>query len=207
MMYATAYFAFRVHARVGPGDTVLVTAASSSAGLGGLHLAKLMGARVIATSRTREKASRLIEQGADHVIATDEGLLAERMLEITDGRGVQVAYDPIGGAFIRRYLDGLAEQARVFVYGMLGGDPSIEYPIASVLRRGLSIQPYSAIPPLADARLREEAKLFLTLALQAGRLAPVVDRVFALEDAVAAYDYMRSGRQFSKIVMRTRFAD
>lgn len=207
MMYATAYFPFRVHARIGSGDTVLVTAASSSAGLGGLHLAKLMGARVIATTRTGQKMDRLLRQGADHVVATDEESLAERMMAITGGRGVQLAYDPVGGAFIRSYLDGLADQATVFVYGMLGGDPSIEYPIASVLRRGLSIRPYSAIPALADGRLRDEAKLFLTLAFQAGRLAPVVDRVFPLEEAEAAYDYMRSGRQFGKIVMKTRFAD
>ena len=207
MMYATAYFPFRVHARLGPGDTVLVTAASSSAGLGGLHLAKLMGARVIATTRTSDKRGRLLEHGADHVIATDEEPLAERMMEITGGQGVQLAYDPVAGAFIRRYLDGLAEGAKVFVYGMLGGEPSIEYPIASVLRRGITIRPYSAIPALADARIREEAKLFLTLASQAGCLLPVVDRVFALEEAEAAYDYMRSGRQFGKIVMKTRFAD
>ncbi len=207
MMYATAYFAFRVHTRVGPGDTVLVTAASSSAGLGGLHLAKLMGARVIATTRTSAKRDRLLEEGADVVIATDEEPLAERMIEVTEGRGAQLAYDPVAGAFIRTYLDGLADGAKVFVYGMLGGDPTIEYPIASVLRRGLSIQPYSAIPALADARIREEAKLFLTLAQEAGRLSPVIDRVFPFEEALAAYEHMRSGSQFGKIVLKTRFAD
>ncbi len=207
MMYGTAYVPYRVHTRLSPDDTVLVTAASSSAGLGGVHLAKLMGAQVIATTRTGDKKALLLEQGADHVIATDEEPLARRMLDITDGRGVQLAYDPIAGSFIRTYLDGLADGAKVFVYGMLGGDPSIEYPIASVLRRGLSIQPYSAIPALADPRVREETKLFLTLAFEAGRLAPVVDRVFPLEEFQAAYDHMRSGTQFGKIVMKTRFAD
>lgn len=206
MQYGTAYFPFRAHARIAPGDTVMVTAASSSAGIGGIHLARLMGAQVIATTRTSAKAAALLAQGAHHVIATNEEPLAARMKELTGGAGVTLVYDPIAGPFIRSYIDGLAPGATVFVYGMLGGDPSIEYPIAPVLRLGATIRPYSAIPPLADPLLRAEMRTYLQLAMAAGRLRPVVDRVFALEDAVAAYDHMRSGTQFGKIVLKTRHA-
>jgi len=207
MQYATAYFPFRVHARLDPGQVVMVTAASSSAGLGGVHLARLLGATVIATTRTSEKKAALFDQGAHHVIATDEEPLAERMMALTGGKGVQIVYDPIAGGFIRRYVDGLGQGARVFVYGMLGGEPTVEYPIVPVLRAAATIMPYSAIPALADPSLRAEAKLFLSMAQAAGRLRPVIDRVFPLEEAIAAYDHMRSGEQFGKIVLRTRWAD
>lgn len=203
MQYGTAYPPFKVYAPITPGDVVMVTAASSSAGLGGIDLARLMGAQVIATTRTSEKKDRLLAHGAHHVIATDEEPLAERMMALTGGRGVNIVYDPIAGSFIRTYIEGLASGAQVFVYGLLGGDPSIEYPIVPVLRRNATIRPYSAIPAHADPRLRAEMTLFLSLAFAAGRLRPVVDRVFPLERAVEAYDHMRSGRQFGKIVLKT----
>ncbi len=207
MQYVTAYFPLKVRSGLREGKTVLIIAASSSAGIGAIHLARLLGAEVIATSRTSAKADRLRAQGAHHVIATDEEVLDRRILEITGGRGVDVVYDPIAGDFNRRYVEALAEGAKVYIYGFLGGEPRLEYDLTPVVRRGATIQPYNANRALDDPVAREEAKLFLSLAWQAGRLRPLVDRVFPLEQAREAYDYMRSGQQVGKIVLRTALAD
>jgi NADPH2:quinone reductase len=206
MQYVTGYFPLKVFSGLGRGQTILIIAASSSAGIGAIHLARLLGAEVIATSRTSAKADRLRAQGAHHVIATDEEVLDARILEITGGRGVDVVYDPMAGNFNSRYVEALAEGAKVYIYGFLSGEPKLEYPLTPVVRRGATIKPYNANRCLDDQAMREEAKLFLQLAWESGRLKPLVDRVFPLDQAAEAYDYMRSGRQVGKIVLRTALA-
>ena len=98
--YATAWGGLVDHAGVSSDDIVLVTAASSSAGLGGLQIAKNAGATVIAATRKAEKADFLYGAGADHVVATEEEDLETRVKAITGGQGFTIAYDPVGGAFI-----------------------------------------------------------------------------------------------------------
>jgi NADPH:quinone reductase-like Zn-dependent oxidoreductase len=207
MQYITGYFPFCVYSHLGPGNTALVAAAGSSAGIAAIHLARLRGAQVIATTRTPAKAQRLKEQGANHVVIPGEENLAARILEITGGRGIDLAYDPIAGEFTDTYTEALATGAKIFIYGMLGGRPRVEYSLIPVSRSDATVQHYLAPMPLRDPNLLAEAKLFLTLAQQAGRLRPVVDRIFDFEDFEAAYDYMRSGRQFGKIVLKMPGAD
>jgi NADPH2:quinone reductase len=204
MQYGTAYYPPHEYRRIGPADTVLITAASSSAGLGAIHLARLLGATVIATSRSHAKTDQLRAQGAHHVIATEVENLAERVMQITGGTGVGLVFDAVAGRFIRSYIDAMAQNAHAYIYGALGGDPSIEYPIAAVLRRGITLQPYSAIPPMADPVLLRRMKQFLSLAQQAGHLCPVVDRVFAFDQVRDAYDHMLGGTQIGKIVLHVR---
>jgi NADPH:quinone reductase len=86
MQYATAYGALVAFAKVGPGDTVLLTAASSSVGLAAIQVVKSQGAMSIATTRTSAKKQLLLDLGADNVIATQEEDLPARVREITDGK-------------------------------------------------------------------------------------------------------------------------
>ena len=96
--YLTAWGALIDYAGVTADDIVLVTAATSSAGLAGLQIAKDAGARVIAATRTAAKRDFLADQsGADAVIVTDDEELVPRVMEITSGQGFTVAYDPVGG--------------------------------------------------------------------------------------------------------------
>ena len=207
MQYITAYFPFCAYSRYGHGHTALIAAAGSSAGIGGMHLARLRGMDVIATTRTRSKVQPLLEQGASHVIVPGEEPLAERILEITNGRGVDLAYDPIAGEFTDTYTEALAMGAKIFIYGMLGGKPRVEYSLIPVSRKDATVQHYLAPQALSDPANLAESKLFLSLAQQAGKLRPVVDKVFDFEDALAAYDYMRTGQQFGKIVLKMPVAD
>lgn len=203
MQYLTAYFPLIALGDVGPGDWVLVTAASSSAGIGAIQLAKVCGAKVIASTRTRAKRDALLKIGADHVVASDEQRLSDEILAASGGKGVRVVYDAVGGKFIRQYAEALAHQARVYIYGYLGGDPSIEYPLLPVLRKHAEVHGFSLINYMHDDKARDRAKTFISLAIEAGKLRPVVDRAFPFTQALEAYEYMKRGAQIGKVVLRT----
>lgn len=207
MQYLTAYYPLKQTSRLGPGDAILITAASSSAGLGAIQLSKLLGAKVIASTRTHEKSDFLLAAGADHVVAMSDGNLAEQIRACTNGQGVRVVYDAVAGHFMNEYAGALAKKARIFVYGSMGGSPTLTCDILPLIRAGAIIEPYSLINVLREPDAAHSGRDFLSRTLREGSLRPIVDRVFRLEDAQAAYDYMNSGVQKGKIVLRTRLAD
>ncbi|MFK7986396.1 MAG: NADPH:quinone oxidoreductase family protein [Sandaracinaceae bacterium] len=100
--YETAYHALVLRGRLQPGETILIHGATGSTGLAAVHLAKHLGATVIATSRSASKLKVVIEEGADHGVrtSTDDGGVArfrDEVKALTDGNGVDVVYDPVGG--------------------------------------------------------------------------------------------------------------
>ena len=97
MQYITAYGALIHEGKLAKGDFVLITAASSSVGIGAIEIAKAQGAISIASTRSAKKKAQLLELGADHVIVTDEEDLPERVNAITRGKGARIVFDPIGG--------------------------------------------------------------------------------------------------------------
>jgi NADPH:quinone reductase-like Zn-dependent oxidoreductase len=202
MQYMTAYFPLKEVSTVATGDTVLITAASSSAGLGAIQLAKYLGARVIATTRSADKKDFLLRAGADCVVAADEGEVSARILEFTDNRGVQVVYDAVAGSFMGQYAEAVARKGRIFVYGALGGAATIECPILPLIRKGATIELYSLINYLQEPGAVERGRDFIWNAIRVGAFRPIVDRVFDLELAAEAYAYMEAGAQKGKIVLR-----
>ena len=98
MQYVTAYGALIAIAHLAKGDFVVIPAASSSVGLAAIEIAKAEGAISIATTRTQNKKAELLSLGADHVIATEEEDIVERVKEITGGKGARVIFDPVGWA-------------------------------------------------------------------------------------------------------------
>ena len=95
MQYLTAYGALVMHGRIQRGDFVVLTAASSSVGLAAIEIVKAEGAISIATTRTSKKKAELQALGADHVIATEEENLVDRVKEITGGKGARIIFDPL----------------------------------------------------------------------------------------------------------------
>lgn len=203
MQYCTAYFPFKELAPVSRGDTVLVSAASSSAGLGAIQIARLLGATVIASTRTPDKQEFLLRAGAHHVVTMSEGTLAEQILACTGGEGVRLVYDAVGGRFMHQYADAVAQDAQIFVYGAVAGDSTIHAPILPLIRKGAVIRLYSLINVARDLAAVRRARLFISLALRAGALRPIVDRVFPFERAADGFEYMQSGAQRGKIVLLT----
>ena len=202
MEMLTAYYPLVETAKLARDDFVLISAASSSAGLGAIALAKDIGATVIATTRTKDKAAEIFASGADYVVATDEEDLTSRILDATAGTGVRVVYDPIGGDFVDEYVEALAENALVFIYGVLRGMHA-QVDIVKMVRKAATVIPYSLFNHIRHEDQRTRGINYILERQQKGLLIPKVDRIFSFDDAIEAYRYMLKGRQVGKIVVST----
>lgn len=201
MQYLTAYFPLVEIAAVGPSDHVLIPAASSSAGLAAIQVAKLCGARVIATSRTSAKAAVIRDAGADAVVALDGAeSLVDAIARMTDGRGVRVVFDPVAGPFMADYLDALADDARIFIYGLLSG-ATTELDIVRLVRRAAIVHPYSVFNHVRHPAELRRGIAFVEKAVRAG-LRPRIDSAYGFDEVLAAYRRLDSHEQAGKIVVR-----
>ena len=200
--YGTAWGGLVDHAGVSADDIVLVTAASSSAALGGLQIAKNAGATVIAATRRSDKADFLRGAGADHVIATEEADLASRVKEITGGQGFTIAYDSVGGAFIGDLVAAAQPYGLIVNYGNLRTEP-IDIPVLPMLAKRLFFKFHSLYDTMRLPEKRAACFAFVHDQVAAGALKVIVDRTFPLEQVVDAHRYMESNVQRGKVVVTT----
>jgi NADPH:quinone reductase-like Zn-dependent oxidoreductase len=202
MQYMTAYGALVHYGQVGAGSVVLITAASSSVGLAAIQIVKAAGGVAIATTRGAGKKQALLDAGADYVVVTDEESLAERVMEMTDGAGANIVFDPVVGPMLSDLAEAAAKGATIYVYGALSSEPA-EYPLLAALGKGLSIRGYVLFEITGDPAGLERAKRFVYDGLEAGDLRPIVARTFPLDEIVEAHRYMESNQQIGKIVVLT----
>lgn len=199
MQYFTALAIIEI-AQAAIGDYVLVRAASSSVGLAAIQLANWAGAVPIAATRTSAKAPALRQQGAKHVIPTDETDLVAEVQRITGGKGARIIFDPVGGPDIDKLALAAAEEGIIFIYGGLSGKPT-PYPHWPAALKGLSIRGWVASSiwnrPERFARNRE----LILQGLASGHLRPVIARTFPFSQIVAAHRYLESNQQIGKIVV------
>lgn len=122
MAYGTALHALRDRAALRAGETLLVLGAAGGVGLAAVQIGKRLGARVIAAASTAEKLETARKHGADVLVnyATED--LKERVKALTDGRGVDVTYDPVGGPFTEQALRATARKGRVLIIGFTAGE-------------------------------------------------------------------------------------
>jgi len=198
MQYPTAYGALVVLAKVGPGDTVLITAASSSVGLAAIQVVKAQGAISIATTRTSEKKQLLLDLGADNVIVTQEEDLPARVREITDGKLTRVAFDAIGGSYIETLAQAVAPEGTIYLYGLLSEEAN-NYPISAFFK-SISLTGYMMHQVKTPERF-DSMKRYVYEHLANGSFKPHVDRTFPFEQAADAYRYLESNLQIGKVVI------
>jgi NADPH:quinone reductase-like Zn-dependent oxidoreductase len=202
MQYLTAYAIVGV-ANTQRGEPVLITAASSSVGLAAIEIANLIGAVPIAVTRTHAKVATLIGRGARHVIVGEENNLVERVRAVTEEKGVRVVFDAVAGDTVASLVDAAAPGGIITIYGMLGGAVN-SLPLSQIMLKGLSLRGYAMNEFMADATSRSRALEFVYNGLGTGKLNPVIDRIFALEDIADAYRYLESNVQVGKVIVRTR---
>ena len=200
MQYLTAYYPMQELYPLGPGRRVLVTAASSSAGLAGIQVARLLGAEVIAVTRSPAKCTGLADAGANHVVVIGDEPLAERVLAITGGQGVDLVYDPLGGSFVREYVRALRYGGRIVAYGNMRGDV-LEVPILPMVQNAALLHPYSLFNHIGDPTQRARGVRWVLDAVEGGHLSPIIARVFPFTDALAAYECMEEGNHLGKLVV------
>lgn len=200
MPYLTAYGALIDIAKLGPGDFVAVTAASSSVGLAAIQIANRVGATPIAVTRTSAKSDALLRAGAAHVVATAEEDLASRLQAITGQAGVRVVLDPIGGPIFEPLTAAMSRGGILIEYGGLSPAPT-PFPLFAVLSKTLTLRGYLVHEITGDPVRLAAAKAFILDGLASGALAPVIAKTFAFDDIVEAHRFLESNEQFGKIVV------
>ncbi|MEV6976776.1 zinc-dependent alcohol dehydrogenase family protein [Kitasatospora sp. NPDC093806] len=199
MPYVTAYGALVEIGGMGAGDTVLITAASSSVGLAAIQIANRIGAVPIATTRTTAKRDALLKAGAAEVIVTEEQDVAERVLELTGGRGATLVFDAVAGPGVVDLARALAPGGTLFVYGALSGQDT-PFPPMTVMR-GKAMRSYTLFETTTDPEGLRRAEAFVASGLRTGAFQPMVDRVFPFEEIADAHRYLEAGAQIGKIVV------
>lgn len=203
LTYGTSHHALKDRGELKPGETVLVLGAAGGVGLAAVEIAKAMGARVIAAASTDEKLAVCREHGADETINYSTQDLRERLKTITDGRGVDVVYDPVGGALSEVALRSMAWRGRFLVIGFAAGDiPKV--PLNLPLLKGCSIVGVflggfmRTEPERSESELRE-----LVAWIGEGKLHPRVHAVYPLERAADALHDVTSRKVIGKVVLTT----
>ena len=202
MQYLTAWGGLVYYASVTENDTVLITAASSSAALGGIQLCKHLGAKVVAVTRSETKTDRLIGAGADHVIRANESDYSDDVLDITNGKGATVIYDPVSGAITSTLLNAASPEARIVCYGNLDHE-NISFPALVALTKRINIKFYSLYDITRRPELLKIAHQYVYQQLTNETFLPIIDTTFhGLESCVDAHRRMESNEQFGKIIVQ-----
>ena len=201
MTYGTSYYALKQRAAIQPGETLLVLGAAGGVGSAAVELGKAMGATVIAAASTPDKLDFASSLGADHTIDYTAADLRESIKEITEGRGVDVVYDPVGGPLSESALRSIAWNGRFLVVGFATGDiPSI--PLNLPLLKSASIVGVfwgawmqRGSPDPAD-NIRELYEMAAT-----GRIEPRISAVHPLEDYPVALADLTSRTATGKVLL------
>jgi NADPH:quinone reductase len=206
IVYVVVHDALFASAQLHAGETVMVTAASSGVGVATLQLAKLIGARVIGTSRSSEKIEKLKDYGLDAGVVTGSDGFAAAIAGIIGENGVDMIVDNIGGDVFPACLEALAVGGRFVTIGRMSGVLKGELDLDRLALRRLHLYGVSnrLRPPAQRAQSTARFIADLMPALQDGRLEPIVDRVFPLRDIAAAQAYLEADRHVGKVVIRVQ---
>lgn len=203
MAYGTAYGGLVQSGGLteGSNQVVVISAASSSVGLAAIDLARHHSAQVIATTTSADKVDALYEQGADHVINVREKSVVEELRRITNGRGFDIAFDPVNGAFLTDLVNAGAKDAVVVEYGMLASELD-QFPFFAMLVNSIAIKTFHLGFDLAQRPEKfAEAKDYLLDMLRRRSPRMLIDTTFDLCDVSDAYYRLASNQQLGKIVV------
>ncbi len=197
--FYTAWNALVIKAEAGAGETVLVQGGAGGVGMASIQLAKRMGCRVFATVSSKEKADFCKSLGADETINYREENFAERCLELTGGRGVDIIVELAACDNFDRDLDAIRVDGRVIVIGTgTGKGPTAEFRVPSVMMkdaRVLGLAVVNLVPKMPELVRR------FTPILREGSLKVHVDRALPMSEANAAHEVVLGGKFLGKIVL------
>lgn len=202
LTYATSHHALFDRAQLKAGETLLVLGAAGGVGLAAVELGKAAGARVLAAASTDEKLAACHAAGADVLINYSSLDLRQAVTTLTEGKGVDVIYDPVGGAYTEAALRTLAWRGRLLVIGFANGEiPQI--PANLLLLRGASAigaywGEFARHEPEANARMIVELMAWLAQ----GKLKPVVSKTYPLHETPRALEDLLQRRAVGKLVIR-----
>lgn len=205
--YGTAYHALVQRANLRPGETLLVLGAAGGVGLAAVELGKAMGARVLAAGSTDEKLRLVRQYGADAGFNYTNEAIKAKVMEFTADRGIDVVFDPVGGALAEQCVRSMAWNGRYLVIGFAGGDiPSI--PLNLALLKGCALvgvfwgNHTRREPDVHAANVKALFKLF-----EEGKIRPCISEMRGLESVSAALAALNGRQATGKIVIRVASDD
>jgi NADPH2:quinone reductase len=201
--YHTALFALRDRGRLVNGETVLIHGAAGGLGTAAIQTVKAMGARVLAVVSSDEKAETALEAGADEaVFGGDEW--RDRVRQLTDGRGVEMVFDPVGGDFFKDSMRALAEGGRLLVVGFAAGSiPEVKVNrllLRNIALVGVAWGAYVATRPELAREIGETVNRMLVK----GEINPPIHEVMPLAKAEDALRLLDDRKVRGKVVLSTR---
>jgi NADPH2:quinone reductase len=205
MVYGTSYYALKQRANIQTGESLLVLGASGGVGRATVELGKAMGARVIAAASSAQKLAVAEAAGADELINYTEEPLKDAIKRLTNSKGVDVIYDPVGGDYTEQALRAMAWNGRHLIIGFAAGDiPKI--PANLTLLKGCSVVgvfwgSFTQREPEASAQnMIELMKLYAE-----GKIDPKISEVFEFEDYAKALGALTERRATGKVVLKVGF--
>ena len=189
-------------ARLQKGETLLIQGGSSGIGVTAIQIAKAMGATVLVTAGTDEKCAACLALGADHAINYKTSDFVEQAKTLTKGQGVNVILDMVGGSYVAREVECLAEDGRLVIIAVQGGVKA-EFNAGMVLRRRLTITGSTLRPRSLEFKttIATALKEKVWPLIASGAIKPVIYSTFAATDASRAHALMESNQHIGKIVL------
>ena len=201
MIYATSYHALVDRAELQAGETVLILGAAGGVGSSAIQIAKAVGAKVIAAASTDEKCALCRQLGADEVINYTNGDFREQIKALTQGKGPDVIYDPVGGEFSEPAFRSIAWRGRYLVVGFAAGPiPALPWNLA--LLKGASIVGVFW-GDFAKREPQKNAEMMVTLTdwYEHKKIKPFIDSTMPMDQVMQAYERMNSRAVQGKLVM------
>ena len=201
MIYATSHHALMDRAALKAGETVFILGAAGGVGTAAIQIAKAAGARVIAAASNDEKCALCKSLGADETINYTTQNIREVLKTLTEGKGPDIIYDPVGGDFAEPAFRSIAWRGRYLVVGFAAG-PIPALPFNLALLKGASIVgvfwgDFARREPQANAAMMAELAQWYAQ----GKIKPVIDRTMPMHELKAAYAHMGSRGVMGKLVM------
>ena len=200
--YGTSYHGLKDRANLQAGETLLVLGAAGGVGLAAVELGKLMGATVIAAASTEEKLALCKAKGADFTINYSNEDLKEKIKEITNGKGVDVVYDPVGDKYTEPAIRSMAWRGRYLVVGFAAGEiPKI--PLNLALLKGCAITGVFW-GSFAEKEPQNNLKNFMDLLgfFQTGKLKPHIHNLYTLTETPQALNDLLERKVIGKAVVK-----
>lgn len=200
MAYGTSYHALKDRAKLKEGETLVVLGASGGVGLAAVELGKIMGAQVIAAASTDEKLDLCKQYGADDTINYTNEDLKKRIKELTDGKGANVVYDPVGGSHTEAALRATAWDGRLLIVGFPAGIAKI--PMNLPLLKGCQIVGVfwgSFAMQFPNNNMQNTLELITMYG--EGKLKPYIHKTYSLEEASQALVDMMDRKVKGKVVI------
>ena len=200
-VFGTSYYALKDRAQIKEGETVLVLGASGGVGLAAVQLAKVMGAKVIAAASTAEKLAVCSQYGADAIVNYTDDNWREQVRTLTDGKGVDVVYDAVGGHYAEPALRSMAWGGRYLVVGFAAGDiPKI--PLNLPLLKGCAVVGVFWGEFATRQKKDNQANMMQLFGwLMQGKIKPHISAEYPLEQAAQALNDLLERKATGKVVL------